>query len=222
MPEASTESTEALPDDLRTILDIAADIVVNDGFDAVSFNLIARRSSLDVDRIHSLFESSERLVSDLLNREYSLMYRDIIDNIDRDPLGGRVSHIYRYVLSSIYERPLARAIYVIDREGLNRVMKAHNGVAYVPQLRVRTEFVKRMQQAGTVRTDVDPAAVAAVISAVSAGTSLTAPYGDLDKVTAGLSMILARAIDTEQKDTSAGKRVFFDYAMSLVNGEPEH
>lgn len=202
------------------MLDVAGDIVVNDGFDALSLNMVAARARVNVGDLIETTGPLDQLIVAMLNREYAGMFRLIVDHIERDPLGGRLSRIYRHVLSGIYERPLARVIYALDREGLNRVLRASHGYAYVPQLQVRASFIDQMKAAGTVRADVDPAAVSAVISAVSAGTALTAPYGNLDDVVSGLAMMLERSVDTDLADTSAGKAAFFRYAGELVQGTP--
>ena len=141
------------------------------------------------------------------------MFHAIVDDIERDPLGGRLSRIYRYVLSAVYERPLARSLYLMDRDGLHRIMRATHGFAYIPQFSIRAEFIDRMKDAGAVRADADSAAVSAVISAVSAGTALLAPNQPLSDVVDGLAQLLESGVDTTDPDTSRGKAEFFAYAQ---------
>lgn len=206
------------PLDTHAVLDAAADAFTNDGFDALSMRRVASRLGVAESEIEQLFDSVEQLIISMLNREYGLMFRDIVDNIERDPLGGRMSRIYRYVLSAVYERPLARALYLMDRDGLNRIMRATHGFAYVPQLSIRALFIDRMKEAGVVRHDVDSDAISAVISSVSAGAALQSPNAQLDDIITGLGTLLERSVDTDQADTSAGKKVFLDYAASLADG----
>jgi AcrR family transcriptional regulator len=213
----SSENAADSPLELDDVLDVAADAFVNDGFDAVSFRHVASRLDVDESDIAEFFDSVEQLLISMLNREYARMFRDIVDNIERDPLGGRLSRIYRYVLSAVYERPLARALYLMDRDGLNRIMRSTHGFAYVPQISIRSDFIDRMKAAGVVRDDVDSAAMSAVISAVSAGAALQAPHGALDDIIAGLGTLLERSVDTDLADTSAGKAVFFQFAASLAD-----
>jgi AcrR family transcriptional regulator len=219
MAGAVTSPAEPRPEtplDIDEVLDAAADAFVNDGFDAVSLRRIA--SSLDVDEseLEALFQSVEQLLVSMLNREYTGMFRAIVDDIERDPLGGRLSRIYRYVLSAVYERPLARALYLMDRDGLNRIMRATHGFTYIPQLSIRADFIDRMKAAGVVRQDVDSEAVSAVISAVSAGTALLAPNQSLNEVVDGLAQLLERSVDTDDLDTSRGKAAFIAFAMGLA------
>jgi AcrR family transcriptional regulator len=211
----------ASPLDIDDALDAAVDVFVNDGFDALTFRRIAARAGVEEDELRELFESLESLLVSMLNREYARMFHAIVDDIERDPLGGRLSRIYRYVLSAVYERPLPRALYLMDRDGLHRIMRATHGFAYIPQFSVRADFIDRMKEAGAARRDADSAAVSAVISAVSAGTALLAPDQPLSDVVDGLARLLEAAVDTPDPDTSRGKAVFFDYATSLVDGAPE-
>lgn len=206
------------PLDIDETLDAAVDVFVNDGFDAMSLRRIAARMGAAEQAVTALFESLESLLVAMLNREYTGMFHAIVDDIERDPLGGRLSRIYRYVLSAVYERPLARSLYLMDRDGLHRIMRATHGFAYIPQLSVRAEFIDRMKEAGAVRADADSAAVSAVISAVSAGTALLAPNQPLSDVVDGLALLLEQGVDTADPDTSRGKAEFFAYASSLTDG----
>jgi AcrR family transcriptional regulator len=168
------------------------------------------------DDILSQFGSLENLLVAMLNREFTAMWTQLLDDIERDPRGGLLSRIFRYTLPAIYERPLVRALYLVDPDGLNTIMRATNGFSYVPQFNLRAEFIRRMQEVGMVRAEVNPNELSAVLTAVSAGTALTAPHEQLDDINAGLSALLARAVDADVDDTSAGKVAFVEYALSLA------
>lgn len=203
--------------ELDTVLDVASDLLVNDGYESVTLQRVAHDAGIPLERIESSFGTTEELLVGALNREFGLMFRVILDNVERDPRGGLVSHICRYTLAAIYERPVARALYLIDRSGLNELMRSTHGFSYVPRLGIRAEFLERMKEVGMVRADVDAAQVSAVLSAVSAGVALTSPHSQVDEVSGGLFTLLSRAVDADVEDTSAGKRVFIDYATSLAS-----
>lgn len=216
-----TPQAERRPEsvDADDVLDAASDAFVNDGLDAVTFRRIAGSLDIDETEIEELFSSVEALLTAMLNREYRMMFHEIVDDIERDPLGGRLSRIYRYVLSAVHVRPLARALYLMDRDGLNRILRATHGFAYVPQLEIRAGFIDALKEAGTVRADVDSEAVSAAISAVSAGAALLAPHTRLDDVVQGLQTLLERSVDTDGPDTSRGRAAFIAFAMSLTGTE---
>lgn len=201
---------------LDELLDAAAHLVTEDGFDAVSLPLIARRAGVGDDELLSAYGSLDHLLVAMLNREFREVWTIILDDIQRDPRGGLLSRIYRYTLAGVYERPLARALYLADRDGLNTIMRASHGFSYIPQMGVRSAFIERMKEAGMVRPDVDAERLSAVLSAVSAGAALTAPHSQLDLVNEGLFALLTQAVDADVADTTPGKTAFIEYATSLA------
>lgn len=141
--------------DLDRILEAAGDVIVNDGYDAVSLERIAQRADIDIERIDAMFSNVGDVLVSMLNREFAAMYRGIVDHIERDEKGGLLSRIYLYTLSTIYERPLAKTLFVIDRDALNAIMRHSHSFSYVPQIGVRAEMIERLQRAGMVRPEVD-------------------------------------------------------------------
>ncbi|MDO8337388.1 MAG: TetR/AcrR family transcriptional regulator [Microcella sp.] len=202
--------------DVDRILTAAADILMADGYDAVTIPAIAAHSGLSEPEVSELFQSSGDALVAMLNREFAAMYAGIVDHIERDPRGGLLSRVYLYILAGIYERPLSKTLFVIDRDALNRIMRHSHSFRYVPQVGIRGEMIERLQEAGMVRRDIDASMISSVLSVCSAGLALTAPHDDLDLVIRGISDLLARSVDADVADTEAGKRVFYDWATSLT------
>jgi len=198
------------------ILESAAEIMIGDGFDALGYGTIAERLGVERDDVAAVFPVFEGLLAGLLARETSELTRIIVDNVERDPRGGLPSRIFGYALGAVFEHRFARALYLSDPAGLNRIMRAVDGVAIVPDLSVHPQLIAALQEAGMVRADVDPAAVTAVISVLGSGVAMSAPGQQLDDVSAGLMMLLERGVDADVVDTTPGKNVFFRYAESLV------
>ena len=206
---------------LDELLDAAAHLVTEDGFDAVSISSIAMQAVVSEDQVLAHFGSLEDLLAAMLNREFTKLWTDILDDVERDPNGGLLSYIYRYTLAAVYENPLARALYLADRDGLNTIMRSTYGFAYVPGLGVRATFIERMKEVGMVRPEVDSERLSAVVSAVSAGAALTAPDSRLDLVTEGLFDLLSASVDADVADTSPGKAAFVEFATSLGASESQ-
>lgn len=202
--------------DVDRILTAAADILMADGYDAVTVDAIAAHSGLAQSEVSELFETPGDALVAMLNREFAAMYAGIVDHIERDPRGGLLSRIYLYILAGIYERPLSKTLFVIDRDALNRIMRHSHSFRYVPQVGIRGEMIERLQEAGMVRRDIDASMISSVLSVCSAGLALTAPHDDLDLIIRGISDLLARSADADVADTEAGKRVFYDWATSLT------
>lgn len=203
-------------DVVDAVLDAAADIITNDGYSAVTLASIASRAGIPLDQVSETFPSANDAMVAMLNREFQGMYGNIVENIERDPRGGLLSRMYTYILSSVYERPLAKTLFVIDREALNAIMRNSHSFVYVPNVGIRSELIEGLQAVGMVRSDVDARIVSSVLSACSAGMALTAPHHDLDLIIDGLSTLIARGVDADVDDTAPGKAVFFDWASSLV------
>jgi AcrR family transcriptional regulator len=205
----------AQPADVDAVLDAASAIILNDGFESAGLRTIAARAHITEEELLQLFSSPGQLFVSMLNREYSGIYRVIVDHVDRDPLGGLLSHIYRHTIGAVYERPLARLLYLTDPVALNTILREAYGFEYMPRFGVRAEFIDVMKDAGMVRHDVDSPALSAVITAVSAGAALTAPHEELDHLIDGLAQLLERSADTDVTDTAPGKTAFVEYAIRL-------
>jgi hypothetical protein len=154
----------------------------------------------------------------MLNREFTGIYMSMVDHIERDPDGGKLSRIYYYTLAGVYERPLARTLYTVDREAMNVIMRSANSFRYVPGVAVRADLIETMQRVGMVRRDVDAGTVSNMLTIFSAGLALTAPHDDLDRVVRGVTDLLSQVVDEPGvEDTTPGKTAFFEWAVSLVS-----
>jgi AcrR family transcriptional regulator len=198
------------------VLDAAAAIVVGDGADALGYARIAQHLDVTFDDVTTLYPLFEELLAALLTRETGDLVRIIADNVDRDPRGGLPSRIFGYALGAIYEHPVARALYLADPGGLERIMRAIDGVARVPDLTIHPELMPALQRAGMVRLDVDAEAIAAVVSVLGSGIAMSAPGQQLDAVASGLISMLERGVDADVTDTTPGKLVFARYAATLA------
>jgi AcrR family transcriptional regulator len=211
----------AKPVDVDRVLDAATAIVLQDGFESANLRAIAAKARITEEELLNLFGTAGQLFVAMLNREYQGIFTVIIDHMDRDPLGGRLSHIYRHTIGAVHERPLARALYLTDPIALNTIMRAAYGFDYMPEMGPRAEFIDMMKDAGMVRHDIDSASLSAVLATVVAGASLTAPHEELDRIVNGLMILLERSVDTDVHDTSPGKRAFLQYATGLTGNNDD-
>ena len=210
-----------MPTDLHDsarVLDVASDIVANGGFDSLTLERLADASGVSDARVLELFGTLEQALVVMLNREFTGIYVSMVDHIERDPEGGRLSRIYYYTLAAVYERPLARILYTIDRDAMNTIMRSANSFGYIPGVGIRADLIEKMQEVGMVRRDIDAATVSHMLTIFSAGLALTAPHEDLDRIVCGVMDLIAQVVDEEGiVDTTPGKAAFFDWALSLSN-----
>jgi len=194
----------------QRILDAACDLIVNDGVAAATSRAIAARAGVDPIELGEQYASHEALLVDLLMREYRGLRHDIAEDVARDPAGGLVSRIFHYALSATYERPLARALYLMDPEGLGTILRAVHGTGFAPRLQADERFLQTLQEVGMIRPDVDLRALGAILSAFMFGSALTAASDVIDTTIAGLVMLLERAVDADVTDTEAGKQALYE------------
>jgi AcrR family transcriptional regulator len=209
-----------MPTDLiqhSRVLDVAADIVANGGFDTLTLESLAAAANVSPELVVEQFGSLQEALVLMLNREFTGIYVSMVDHIERDPDGGRLSRIYYYTLSAVYERPLARTLYTVDRDAMNAIMRSANSFKYIPGVGIRADLIEAMQRAGMVRRDVDAGTVSHMLTIFSAGLALTAPHDDLDRIVRGVTDLLAQVVDEENVvDTAPGKAAFFEWAISLT------
>jgi AcrR family transcriptional regulator len=189
-------------------LDAACDITINDGVAAVTHQAIAARIAEDRAAIEDLYPTLDALLGDMLNREVTGLRRQIAADIERDPRGGLLSRVFHYALTALYERPLSRALYLMDPDGLAAIMRATHGTAYVPRLDADLAFFTDLQHRGMIRSDVEIGELTAAVSAFITGTALR-PLRDIDATIGGLIGLLERGADAPVTDTEPGKRAYF-------------
>jgi AcrR family transcriptional regulator len=209
-----------MPTDLNEsarVLDVASDLVAGGGFESLTLDSLAAAAGVPSEHIVERFGGLEQALVLMLNREFTGIYMSMVDHIERDPDGGKLSRIYYYTLAGVYERPLARTLYTVDREAMNAIMRSANSFAYIPGVGVRADLIETMQSAGMVRRDVDAGTVSHMLTIFSAGLAITAPHEDLDRIVRGVTDLLAQVVDEPGiEDTTRGKSAFFDWANSLV------
>jgi AcrR family transcriptional regulator len=209
-----------MPTDLSEssrVLDAAADLVVNGGFETLTLERLAASAGVAPGEVIDLFGSVDEVLVLMLNREFTGIYLAMVDSIERDPDGGKLSRIYYYTLAGVYERPLARMLYTADREAMNTIMRKANSFGYLPGVGVRADLIESMQRVGMVRRDVDAGTVSHMLTIFSAGLALTAPHDDLDRIVRGVTDLLAQVVDeVGVEDTRPGKVAFFDWAYTLI------
>lgn len=203
-----------------SVLEAAAAIVVGDGFDALSFPRIAQHLDLPVAAITAAFPSFENVLAGLLTRETAQLTRVISEHLDRDPLGGLPSRIFRYSLISIYEQPVARSLYLGEPQSLARMVHMIDGLAELPVMSLHPEFLPALQNAGMMRPDVDARGIAAVVDTVGAGIAVSATGQRIDEVATGLATLLELGADADVENTTPGKLLFAEYAATVAVGSP--
>jgi len=197
------------------ILNHAEHVFLESGVTASSTETIAGLMGVAPESILELYPDPLDLQVAMLNREFTRMYQGILSDIERDPEGGLLSRMYTYIFTQVYERPVARTLYMIDRSALHDLMSHQHARNYVPSLIIQRELLENLQQAGMLRPAVDLEVASSVITVISGGLALTAPHENLGEIVSALMTMAGNTFDAPVSDTRPGKQIFYAWATSL-------
>lgn len=204
--------SQELLDDLLTQ---AEQVFLEEGVSETNNHLIAKRSGVPLASILELYPNPLDLQVAMLNREFTRMYQGILSDIERDPQGGLLSRMYTYIFTQVYERPVARTLYMIDRSALHDLMSHQHAQNYVPSLAIQFELMENLHEAGMLKPDIDLEVASSAITVISGGLALTAPHANLGEIVGVLMGMLGQAFDADVPDTTPGKHLFYAWATSL-------
>jgi AcrR family transcriptional regulator len=207
---------------LEELLTAAENVFLEHGVKETTLDRVSQRCELSLAMIEELYPTAMDLQVAMLNREFTRMYQGIINQMERDPLGGLLSRMYTYILTQVYERPVARTLFMIDRTALHELMTHQYARVYLPSIEIRRELTENLQRAGMIKPDVDPGLVSSCLTVISGGIALTAPHTNLDEIVETLMGMFGREFDADVSDTQAGKALFYDWATSLDSATIDH
>jgi AcrR family transcriptional regulator len=198
------------------LLDSAEAIFVRSGFEKTTFATISAHSGLSVSAIKKLYPCRLDLMVAMLNREYMKVFQGVVEDIERDPLGGLLSRMYTYIMSQIYQRPVARTLFMIDKNALHDITSHQHAIMYIPSIETREELIRQLQEVGMVKKEADPALASRVLSVISGGLAITSPHKELDAVVGAMMQMIRDQFDADVTDTRAGKKVYHEWASRLA------
>jgi KaiC/GvpD/RAD55 family RecA-like ATPase len=123
--------------------------------------------------------------------------------------------MYTYIVSQIYQRPVARTLFMIDKNALHAITSHQHAIMYIATIESREELIRQLQQVGMVKKEADPALAAKVLSVISGGLAITSPHEELDVVVGAMMQIIKDQFDADVTDTQAGKEVYHEWASRL-------
>lgn len=211
MPTSRTSDSAVLD----SILSGTEKAFLQRGIDDTTFASVSEMSGVPVSDIHQLYPTTMHLLVAMLNREFRAMYAGIISNIERDPRGGLLSRSYTYIFGEVYERPVARALFLVERNALHEIMRHEHGQMYVPSLTVQEQLVVGLKNAGMIKPEANPGIIAQEIGVISGGLAITAPHHNLGELVTEMMTLLAERYDADVEDTTPGKAVFYSWATRL-------
>ncbi|MFI9561355.1 TetR/AcrR family transcriptional regulator [Nonomuraea endophytica] len=217
----------------QAILDATAVLLLRLGYDKLTMGDVADAVGLHRGLLYLHFKSKDELVESALLREVERYPAAWREQLVADPRGGSVAGVYRAMVHVLKTLPLAAAIAARDPEVFGRYLrKPGNLFALRPNTLGMRAFLEVMQEAGTMRTDVDTRAVAYLLESLTPALRATfgAGRGDAaapdrptsDELLETIADLLDRALTPDDADLSHGKRVLLrglDEVLTELNAK---
>ena len=191
----------------QRILDTAVDLFVHYGFDKTTVSDIAREAGISKGAIYLHFKSKDELLERLILRELTLYGERWLVRLEDDPNGGTISALYKNSLYALNDSPFMAAMFKKDGRILGNYLRKPDN--FFQRMREQQEhsdrylFVKMMQDAGAIRTDVDAKVIAHVMNMIAyglVGLDGVIPEQDIppvDETIEGVALLMEKALTPE-------------------------
>src|SRR6266567_520084 len=193
MREQQTQTTHIilnLDERANRILDVAARLIVRYGYDKSTMYLY--------------WKSKDELFQALITRETLQLFDEWLERVQADPAGGTLFNIYRQGFLTLLAHPLMTAFYTRDSYVLGNYVRRRGPAVYVRPYLLNRAFVRQLQVAGLIRTDLRDDIINHVLMLISVGLF---SIGELipqehsppfEEVAGALAEMVQRALEPEQ------------------------
>jgi TetR/AcrR family acrAB operon transcriptional repressor len=220
MSESSAAGTSETD---RRILEAAARLLVHYGYDKTTVDDVARAAGVSKSTIYARWKNKDALMEAVLWHEGQRYTADWLARVEADPDGGTFHGIYRSALLVVQDNPVMAAIMRRDRRLLGSYLqRASIEGLFQRRLELLKWFLRSLQAAGTVRSDIDVDVVAYTANCLSYGYMM---MGDVvpPESTPPLNDTLAVMVDMLERlltppdggNSEAGKQVVRAFMAQL-------
>jgi AcrR family transcriptional regulator len=200
----------------QRILDAAATLLVRFGYDKTTISDIAQEAGISKGAIYLHYNSREELFQALIMREIARYGRKFMEEIEADPEGGTLIGMYRHTLEQLPRYPVTQAVLARDKRVLGDMLRKLDPNIYLSSMNFRAEFIRRMQAAGLVRSDLNPQVAAYILSMISIGFVTIDEFipkehaPSLEDQVNTLSALLSSGLEVSGGNSEAGKQIYRD------------
>lgn len=198
------------------ILDAAAALVAEVGFDDISMDAIAARAGVAKGVLYLRFRNKLDLLVAIVRWELACATRETERLVEADPAGGLLSRLYVHSLAALHSRPALTRFYRDEPQHLVSAMSRDDGTVFRARALLSAAFIRELQSAGMVVAELDADVLAQNLALWSYAFVARAPHADLDALVLGMGDLVGRAVDADVADTAAGKRCFAGFAAALI------
>ena len=211
-------TTSANEERRERVLDAAVTLINRYGYDKTTVDDIAREAGVSKGAVYLHFRSKDALFEDLFVRELKRYAEEWMRLIENDPNGGTIGAMYKNSLYAMNNSPFMSAMFRQDRRVFgNYLQKPGNFFARMQQQQKESSryvFVKMMQDAGAVRSDIDARVIAHIMNIIGygmVGVDAVTPAAEtppIDDVIEGIAAIMDAALTPAiGGDSSVGKTI---------------
>jgi len=199
------------------LLDAAARLFARFGFDKTSIDEIAHEAGVSKGAVYLHWPSKDALFEATLVREGLRLQDEIRARIEADPVGGTLAAIYRHSIIALESNPLLLAAITFDARVLGDYVRRQDPSISRQRLAFGEEFVRRMQAANLMRSELEPAVTAYVMTVISFGLlgirqlAPALPAPSFERLADALADLLDRGLathDVADASPDAGKAAF--------------
>jgi AcrR family transcriptional regulator len=167
----------------QTILDAAAKLIIQHGYDKTSMSDVADAVGLNRALVYAHFKSKDDLLEALIAREMRKYGELWIERVEADPKGGTVASIYRNILYALKHTPFMAAIVTRDERTFGKYLRRPGNIFGAMQTPSMTrELLRAMQDAGAIRQGVNIPAMAYIMDIIAYGMVAPNDASNIDTV----------------------------------------
>jgi AcrR family transcriptional regulator len=152
------------------ILDAAARLIIQFGYDKTTMSDIADAVGLNRPLVYAHFKSKDEVLEALIAREmrqYGMLW---FEHLMADPNGGTVASIYRSIAHALKHTPFIASVVTRDEGTWGRYLrKPGNIFSGMQSASMTRELMQAMQDAGAIRKSINIPAMAYIVDVLANG-----------------------------------------------------
>ena len=158
-----------IPDRRERVLAAAHDLALDQGWPATTVSDIAARAGIGKGAVYLEFATKAEILDALINRGMGSLGAEVRRRVIQAQGVVGLSAIYRFGVEALLADPLMRAFYLGDEDVLGEHVRSVDDDRYRQRFDWLDDYLGQLQDAGLVTADVEPAAVARMLSVFTIG-----------------------------------------------------
>lgn len=224
----------------QQILDAAAELFVQYGYDKTTVSDIAQAAGVSKGIIYLHVENKQALFEKLIVREMQMHGPTWLRLLDEDPEGGTIAGVYRSTLNAMNSSPFMQAVFKQDGRIFGSYLKQPDNIYRRLDERQaeshRTVLVRRLQEAGAMRSDIPAEVLGRILNILAYGlVTLGDTFGAKDapaveEVIEGIALVLDKALTPDEGGNpeaikqivrEVNEDMYAQFAALLTDGETD-